>query len=115
MLCDLVYRLGWRSSHASPEFLAYWFLSGIGRFEIGVDARGASQSMVKASQGLIRAWAIGLPPIAEQNSIGAFLDRETRIDALVKVRDAIERLRELRIALISAAVTGKIDVREEVA
>jgi hypothetical protein len=28
------------------------------------------------------------------------------------VRDAIERLKELCIALISATVTGKIDVRE---
>ena len=42
------------------------------------------------------------------------LDRETvKIDALVaKVREAIDRLKELRSALISAAVTGKIDVRE---
>jgi type I restriction enzyme S subunit len=55
------------------------------------------------------------PPVAEQRAIAAFLDRETaRIDALVaKVRDAIEHLKELRTALISAAVTGKIDVREE--
>jgi restriction endonuclease S subunit len=58
-----------------------------------------------------------VPPTNEQGSIAAFLDRETaRIDALVaKVREAIERLKELRTALISAAVTGKIDVREEVA
>jgi type I restriction enzyme S subunit len=36
----------------------------------------------------------------------------SRIDALVdKVRSAIDRLRERRAALISAAVTGKIDVR----
>ncbi len=58
-----------------------------------------------------------VPPIAEQRVIAAFLDRETaRIDALIaKVREAIERLRELRTALISAAVTGKIDVREEAA
>jgi len=36
----------------------------------------------------------------------------SEIDALVgKVREAIERLRELRTALISAAVTGKIDLR----
>ncbi|MBV6522213.1 MAG: hypothetical protein MNPFHGCM_02359 [Gemmatimonadaceae bacterium] len=56
-------------------------------------------------------------PITEQQRIAAFLDRETaRIDALVaKVRDAIDHLKELRTALISAAVTGKIDVREEVA
>jgi hypothetical protein len=45
-----------------------------------------------------------------------FLNLETaRIDALVaKVRAAIDRLKELRTALICAAVTGKIDVREEV-
>ena len=36
----------------------------------------------------------------------------TKMDALVaKVREAINRLKELRIALVSAAVTGKIDVR----
>jgi type I restriction enzyme S subunit len=58
--------------------------------------------------------SIPYPPLAEQRAIAAFLDQETaRIDALVaKVRDAIERLRELRTALISAAVTGKIDVSE---
>jgi len=56
-------------------------------------------------------------PVSEQRAIAAFLDRETaRIDALVaKVREAIARLKQLRTALISAAVTGKIDVREEVA
>jgi hypothetical protein len=31
------------------------------------------------------------------------------------VREAIDRLKELRTALISAAVTGKIDVRDTVA
>jgi restriction endonuclease S subunit len=61
--------------------------------------------------------SIPFPRAVEQHAIVAFLDRETtRIDALVaKVRDAIERLKELRTALISAAVTGKIDVREEAA
>lgn len=54
-----------------------------------------------------------IPPLVEQEQIITFLDRETaRIDALVaKVGDAIERLKELRTALISDAVTGKIDVR----
>ncbi|MDD9828150.1 MAG: restriction endonuclease subunit S, partial [Deltaproteobacteria bacterium] len=44
----------------------------------------------------------------------AYLDRETgKIDALIgKVEGAIALLREYRAALISAAVTGKIDVRE---
>jgi type I restriction enzyme, S subunit len=61
--------------------------------------------------------SIPVPPREEQERIAKFLDWETRrIDALVaKVREAIDRLKELRTALISAAVTGKIDVREEVA
>ncbi|MBN2560400.1 MAG: restriction endonuclease subunit S [Phycisphaerae bacterium] len=60
---------------------------------------------------------IPLPPQQEQMAIAAFLHRQTgRIDALeIKVREAIERLREYRTALISAAVTGKIDVRGEAA
>jgi type I restriction enzyme, S subunit len=56
------------------------------------------------------------PPVAEQNAITAYLDWETtKLDALAaKVRAAIERLDEYRTALISAAVTGKIDVRRQV-
>ena len=55
----------------------------------------------------------GFPPVAEQRAIADFLDRETgRIDHMVaKVDAAIERLREYRTALITAAVTGKIDVQ----
>ena len=58
-----------------------------------------------------------VPPIFEQRAIAAFLDRETvRIDALIgKIEKSIELLREHRSALISAAVTGKIDVRKEAA
>lgn len=67
-----------------------------------------------------------MPPLEEQQQIGAFLDRTTdRIDELVErtgfkdrgspvagaVGALIERLQEYRAALISAAVTGKIDVR----
>ncbi len=59
---------------------------------------------------------VPLPGVAEQCSISSFLDGETaRVDALIaKVREAIDRLQEFRTALISAAVTGKIDVREAV-
>lgn len=55
-----------------------------------------------------------LPPVSEQQAIAALLDRETaKIDALsAKVVTVIERLKEYRTALISSAVTGKIDVRE---
>jgi type I restriction enzyme, S subunit len=57
--------------------------------------------------------SIPVPPRVEQLTIAVVLDRETaRIDALTaEVGEAINRLKELRAALISAAVTGKIDVR----
>ena len=56
---------------------------------------------------------IPLPPLEEQRAIAAFLDnRLGRIDALAaRVVAAIERLAEYRAALVTAAVTGKIDVR----
>jgi len=61
--------------------------------------------------------SIPVPPRGEQEVIAAVLDGEVAsVDALVaKVRDAIDRLEELRTALISAAVAGKIDVRTEAA
>ena len=61
--------------------------------------------------------SIVVPPLKDQDLIVRFTERETaRIDELMaKVRDAIDSLKEFRTALISAAVTGKIDVRGEVA
>ena len=60
---------------------------------------------------------IALPPTREeQKQIIAFLDKETtKIDTLIeKCETAIELLKERRTALISAAVTGKIDVRRAI-
>ena len=64
----------------------------------------------------IKELIIPLPPFIEQQAIADFLDSETwSIDTLVaKVESAEEKLKEYRTALISAAVTGKIDVREAV-
>ncbi len=55
------------------------------------------------------------PPDDEQRAIANFLHAETaRIDQMVgKVEIAIERLQEYRTALITAAVTGEIDVRSQ--
>jgi type I restriction enzyme S subunit len=60
---------------------------------------------------------IGIPPLKEQHIISEYLDCETmKLDALAReVQTAIERLQEYRTALITAAVTGKIDVRKEAA
>lgn len=56
-----------------------------------------------------------VPPLMEQSAIAAYLDRETvKIDRLIiRVEEVIYRLLEYRQTLITAAVTGKIDVRKE--
>jgi type I restriction enzyme S subunit len=54
------------------------------------------------------------PPLAEQLEIASSLDAETaKLDALAaEAQKAIDLLQERRTALISAAVTGQIDVRK---
>ena len=87
--------------HMSPLFLLYSIKSAVP----GVDRND------------VHADHTAVPLLHEQRAIAAFLDRETaKIDALVaKIRKAIHLLKEQRTALISAAVTGKIDVREAIA
>lgn len=57
---------------------------------------------------------IPFPEYLEQNEIGDFLHRKTaKIDTLIqKQRQQIDLLKERRTALIAAAVTGKIDLRD---
>ena len=59
---------------------------------------------------------IAWPDLDEQSRICDYLDRETaELDAaFAEAREAVALSRERRAALISAAVTGKIDVRDEV-
>ena len=64
---------------------------------------------------IIRSLAGPFPPASEQPAIVDYLVGKTaEIDGmLAKVETAIERLQEYRTALITAAVTGKIDVRRQ--
>ena len=75
--------------------------------------RGFGDIIESFNMGVWRETWLPLPPAAEQNRIVAFVDRETQgIDAMVeKARRSVELLKEYRTALISAAVTGKIDVK----
>ncbi len=79
------------------------------------DGGGSTKGAITCEQ--IANLKIPIPPLPEQAAIAAYLDLETaKLDALVgKVELAVERLQEYRTALITAAVTGKIDVRKAVA
>lgn len=72
-----------------------------------------STNLASISSTSIMEFPVVHPPNDEQNSILHFLAQETaKLDALTaEATRAIELLKERRTALISAAVTGKIDVR----
>ena len=98
---------------AEPEFLAYSIESRSLQDQIFNNENGVSRDALNFEQ--IGDLAFARPERNEQKTIAAFLDRETaKLDSLIaNVREAIERLRELRTAIISAATTGRIDVRED--
>ncbi len=91
-----------------------WTLDGLARGIVATVVEEAAHGTRAIRMDQWRNVVCPVPPYAEQRAIAHFLDRTTaRTDVLVaKVRDAIDHLKELRTALISAAVTGKIDVRE---
>jgi type I restriction enzyme S subunit len=62
----------------------------------------------------LRKFRVLLPPMEEQASIAAHLEEAVPMldDLFAKAQSAITLLKERRTALISAAVTGKIDVRD---
>jgi len=56
-----------------------------------------------------------VPPVKEQNDVISYINNETTsIDTLIeKIQHSLNLLSEYRTAIVSAAVTGKIDVRQE--
>jgi type I restriction enzyme S subunit len=65
----------------------------------------------------ISRFNVVIPPIEEQEEIVEYIEaRTSQMDVLIaKAETAISFMQERRTALISAAVTGKIDVRDWVA
>lgn len=93
------------------RFLAAWLQGSCFQNLLWVSVAFSAQPGIYLTA--LKDFPILAPPLSEQRAIADFLDRETaKIDRLVaKVEEAIERLQEYRTALITAAVTGKIDVR----
>lgn len=96
---------------AHPHFFSYLFNSHTGMSYFEMEGWGTAQTNISVP--IVQVLPAPCPPLPEQRAIADFLDRETgRIDSMVsKVEIVIERLQQYRAALITAAVTGKIDVR----
>ena len=104
-----------RSERVLSWFMYYYLNSRTAMSQATEQSVGAIQAHYNTST--LARLVVPEIPLDEQIRIVRYLDRETaRIDALIaKVCQAIDLLKEFRTALISAAVTGKIDVREEAA
>lgn len=96
----------------SPKFLM-WHLNARCVYEQGaLDTAGSTAPHVNVET--IRNYQLVEPPLAEQVAIATFIDDQmVKLDSLVnQILDAISSLTEYHQALITSAVTGKIDVRE---
>lgn len=95
----------------SPEYLNY-LLRGYDTQKVFYSMGGGLRQSMKFSD--LRRLPILVPNNKLQNEIVSYLDQETsKIDTLIeRARQSIQLAKEHRTALISATVTGKIDVRE---
>ena len=93
-------------------FLKYWILGSSFSQNLQSLCTGSTALGIKASK--LCLLKVVLPPLSEQQAIANFLDHKTKqIDQQkFKIQQAIDRLKEYRTALITNAVTGKIDVSQ---
>lgn len=102
--------IGWVCGpRIKPEYLLFVLRSmsqELERLTMGATVRTIGMPDVKSL-------VTPIPPVPEQEKIVLYIrQNRSQIDALIaKVREAVDRLTELRSSLISAVVTGKIDVR----
>lgn len=101
-----------RTIDVAQKYIYFFIISSLGQKQIDFFQSGANREGLNFEQ--IKNFRIPLPPLSEQKEIAEFLDKETaKIDLLIeKAKKSIALSKEKRQALISAAVTGKIDVRE---
>lgn len=95
----------------SAQFAEYVFRSS--SIQIQIEDGTKQSTVTNLHLEKIAGFKFPVPPFDEQLEIVRYLDDETaRLDALTgEVCSAVTLLKERRTALISAAVTGKIDVR----
>ncbi len=99
-------------SATTSDYLHWLFISTHFR-EHGEASMYGAGGQKRVPDDFVRNFAVGFPPIQEQAIITTFLYQQTaKLDTLTtEAQTAVTLLQERRSALISAAVTGKIDVR----
>lgn len=100
-----------RKGRYNSDWLCASMNSWVGRQQVELVSYGAAQKQFNVADAI--DFIFPVPPSEEQNEIASFVEKALdRFDVLSKKADKqIELLQERRTALISATVTGKIDVR----
>lgn len=116
--CDAVigyqkalHRLRAEKSNEIPRFIYYTLLWAV---STGVFSVEGASTIAHLTADQLRRYRFPQPPETEQQDIVVFLDKTVgRLENMLqKTNMAITRLTEYRTALITAATTGKIDVRQ---
>ncbi len=107
-----LYRLNLNSNLVTAEFAVLALRAEASRRQIELGANGASSSMQNISQDVLRDLIVAFPPLTEQVEIvkKAQAVRSAVDELSAHVRDHIDRLKEYRASLISASVTGQLDL-----
>ncbi|HCG00018.1 MAG TPA: hypothetical protein DEV93_05690 [Chloroflexi bacterium] len=97
----------------NPEYLLWFLRSSYDRLRELSDENGSTKGALTCTA--VKKLNVTFPPLSEQNAIAANISEQLAgLDRIAAASTAaVELLRERRSALISAAVTGKIDVRKE--
>ncbi len=100
-----------RGKNLSHEFLHDWLSANYARIRHESEGWGSTKAAITCSD--IRSFPLPLPPIDEQESIRRFIQEKLSLlnNLISQSKENMRLLQERRSALISAAVTGKIDVR----
>jgi type I restriction enzyme S subunit len=95
---------------ANPEYLALYLSSSLGVEEVGSTSHGSTRAMINLD--IVKSMLVNLPSLQRQEEIvGAVREERKRTDRLVAaIGHQTDLLLERRQALITAAVTGQIEI-----
>lgn len=112
LLSDKIFRIE-LSKAVSGDYFVYFMSSSFARNLIVVSISGAEGMANNITKTAILDFSFPLPPISEQKEISKFITK--KLDVISRLNQSslttLELLKEKKTALISAAVTGKIDIR----
>ena len=103
------------TSSITTMFLYYLLRSDVGQKQIDIEQTGSGREGLNFES--LKNFVLIVPEYTEQASIVTHIETEcSRLDTIIdKFKLQIELFKEYRTTLISEVVTGKIDVRDEVA